>query len=296
MIKESEQNLPKVKVLRATLDVFFVLSPGVLRYPEVASFNGLEPTLAVFTWGHVLEIGCVQNGDANLGDDVRIFLPGFNIDTHKPHRRRLGSGFSCLVLAETKVALCALQSVTPSKVGFKALVRVLLGLFSLLVGVGNHLQDRDELRLPLLGSLLDIVLGLRAGNKTTEVLEFIGTVGAAKKTRSRRVAIAKNQSELGFVLAGGDGKVDFQPSIDRVQHMLELVGGHKQPRLRMDRFGLVKVITIVKSVSPRRFAIPQDQNLHIPDPVLVKSFNGKHFLGLHSLVSQTRSSDDENRN
>jgi hypothetical protein len=156
----------------------------------VPSFNELKPILAAFAGRNVLGLGGVQHGDADLGDEALVLLPGLDVDGHEQNRVLgfFGHGSAEVEVGEfgghpidcfptkTQIALDSLDGPAPFPVRLDTFRAVPVGpLAPLPIGTGT-LEELLKLLDAKLGYFGQVVIRMGCRDRLAESPERLGAV------------------------------------------------------------------------------------------------------------------------
>lgn len=113
-------NSPKVEGIRTTLDVAIVSQACVLLDTEMVAFDLGPPPAPTFTRGDSLNVSCIENRKADLGDWVWWSFDRLNVDADEDDIMALGVPY------QTEVLLRVLQHQVPVPFVKESLERVAL--------------------------------------------------------------------------------------------------------------------------------------------------------------------------
>lgn len=208
-----KSNLPKVKGIRTTLDVAIVSQSCILLDTEMVAFDLGPPRAPTFARGGSLNVSCVENRKADLGDWVRWPFNSLNVNADEDDIMALGIPY------QTKVLLRVLQHQVPVPFVKESLERV--ALFRNEASL-NELELVPPLSpLPLLSCFVEIdVVVIDGGPWSNVERSFI--LGSSEISWARCVWIIEPHVKPVDVHTQGDLERNPQFKVDVIEKGLEL--------------------------------------------------------------------------
>lgn len=243
--------LPKVKELRAASDELFVAHVLELSGDEVAALDVSEPVASNVARRNPGDVIGIQGGDANLQDRAMMLLRNFDVDAHEHNVLLKG-------IRNSLVGRDLLDLVARGDAGERAQAEVQLGvvvelvallgtvpLLLLVLGLGLLLNMSSQVTHQHVQAVdSDVVAGvvfLGERNSIPQRSVLAVRRGTAQVLRAHDAARTKLYVELLGGLAGRDGELRLNGSIDDVQEVLKLLGGDKYEGRPIERPGIVDV-------------------------------------------------------